>query len=96
MLKFNKYDFRTDVENYVLESGVREWKKLKHNPFVLFTDKGVIIKYSLKEVLESDLPKDTQFMVTWAGQWSSSIVVGTILDLALAVKMNPKKDYQII
>ena len=71
---------RTDVEDYFKISGVFQYSKLHHTPFLAFIESDdaiqVRIVYSAKELLT--LPDDTPVMGQWKGEWNSDYFQFTV------------------
>jgi hypothetical protein len=83
---------RTDVVAYFESSGVREWSRLNHTPFLAFVARDdcvcVEIVDSAKKLLA--YPDETPVMGQWKGQWSSDFFQFTVGDFRTHVNAHPK------
>lgn len=71
---------RTDVSDYFEQSGIREFSKLNHTPFVVFVvaDDRVVVRCipNAKELLT--LPDQVPVMAQWRGEWRSDFFQFTV------------------
>ena len=71
---------RTDLEDYFRISGVFEYPKLNHTPFLAFIESDdtiqVHIVFSAKDLLK--FPDDTPVMGQWRGEWHSDYFQFTV------------------
>jgi len=74
---------RTDLNDYFKLSGIREYKKLSHTPFLVFIPLKDEVKVELIDSIIKllDYPNDTQVMSQWRGQWSSDFFQFKISEL---------------
>ena len=74
---------KTDIGELFKISGVLDYEKLNHTPFIVFipSNNKVEIKlaYNKKELLE--FPDNTKVMVQWKGEWNSDYFTFTIKDV---------------
>ena len=84
---------RIDLDDYFALSGVLEFKKLKHTPFIVFlegTDSVEIKIVDNKNELLS-YPGNTKVMGQWRGQWSSDFFKFKISDVIDYIRMKGGK-----
>lgn len=71
---------RTDLDDYFKNSGVFEYSKLNHTPFLVFIESKdavqVRIVFSAKELLT--FPNETPVMGQWRGEWNSDYFQFTV------------------
>jgi len=94
-MKFKEGQFRKDIEDYFKLSGIKEYKKLHHTPFIVFNKDVVEICDNAKDLMCYYL-NETTVISQWKGEWNSDFFIFKIKDLKEYIKKNPKKDYQII
>jgi hypothetical protein len=89
---------RTDIEEYFEKSGIRDWKKLDHNPLLVF-----IVSENAVEVCIIDeptalltFPDETKVMGQWTGQWHSDFFQFTIGELRQHIANHPKTPHRVI
>ena len=89
-------DGRTDLESYFELSGIRDYSKLSHTPFLVFVASKTEIKVEIVDGIKKLLkfPDDTKVMNQWQGQWKSDFFQFTIKDLKTFIKKNPKTGHQ--
>ena len=75
-----KEDFRHDLDDYFRLSGVREWTKLSHTPFIVLNDGQIELCFNMKNLLEK-YPPETEVIGQWKGEWRSDFFHYTIQDL---------------
>jgi len=81
---------RTDLESFFQKSGVLEYSKLKHTPFLAFVKNARDIDVHIVDNSQAllKLPKTTPVMCQWRGEWSSDyfhFTVGDVID-AIAIR----------
>lgn len=88
-------DGRTDLEGYFKLSGIRECKRLQHNPFLVFLVKDkkvtVVIIDRADELLAH--PPETKVMAQWGGKYRSDFFQFTVGDFQKYIQENPKESY---
>ncbi len=89
---------RTDLEEYFKRSGIRQYKKLTHTPFLVFAISGdtveVRIEDNAKKLLE--YPDETLCMAQWSGEWKSDFFQFSVGDLRRYVMAHPaEKDHVV-
>lgn len=78
---------RTDLDDLFRLSGLLEFKRLEHTPFLAFIERDgdvyvEIVDSARKAAL---LPADTKLMVQWQGRWRSDYFQMTAGDVARAL-----------
>ena len=78
---------RTDLDELFRGSGLLEYKRLSHTPFLAFIERGgdVIVEIVDSARKAALLPADTKLMVQWQGQWRSDYFQLTAGDVAAAM-----------
>lgn len=93
-MKINKEQFRTDIDEYFKLSGIREYSKLNHTPFIVLGDKIELV-FSAKELVENFKP-ETEIISQWRGNYNSDFFYFRVSDLIDYISKNPKQDYHKI
>jgi len=74
---------RTDLDSYFKLSGIREYSKLVHTPFLVFVASADTVEVrvvdNVKKLLE--YPDETQVMAQWSGQYKSDFFQFKVSDL---------------
>ena len=94
-MKINKRDFRTDLNDYFKLSGIREFRKLSHNPFIVLNNGVIELCRNAGELIDN-YPPETEVIAQWKGQWSSDFFYFKVEDLIEYIKKNPKEDYYVV
>jgi len=86
---------RTDLEDLFEQSDILRSSRLKHTPFLVFSelidgDVRVEIVESAKQLVAEYAP-DTPVMVQWRGQWSSDFFQMTVADVIAAISFRNSK-----
>lgn len=89
-----KEGFRRDIESYFRSSGIREWKKLNHTPFIVI-GKEIEICDNAKKLVDKFKSSDL-VLGQWRGEWSSDFFWFKVGEFKEYIKNNPKESYQII
>ena len=89
---------RTDVDDYFRHSGIREYKKLPHTPFLVFVEKGDLVEVEIVDRADRLLsyPDDTKVMAQWAGQWRSDFFQFTVGQFRAYIAAHPPTSVQFV
>ena len=89
---------RTDLNDYFKLSGIREYKKLTHTPFLVFLVSGdsaeVRIVDNAKVLLE--YPDETQVMAQWRGEYKSDFFQFKVGDLRRYVAEHLPEKHHVV
>jgi len=89
---------RTDVKEYFQESGIREYKKLKHTPLLVFLRGEGVVEVEILECADKLLayPNDTKVMGQWKGEWKSDFFQFTVGQFRDHIAQYPRESWQIV
>lgn len=89
---------RTDVEAYFEQSGIRESKKLKHTPLLVFVEDGHTVEVKIVDNAAALLtyPDRTKVMGQWRGQWRSDFFQFTVGQLRTYTTAHPKDLHHVV
>lgn len=89
---------RTDVEDYFRLSGIRESRKLKHTPFLIFVENDDNIEIQIIDGADQLLrfPDETKVMAQWAGQWRSDFFQFTVGQFRSYITENPPQSHHVV
>jgi hypothetical protein len=89
---------RADLDAYFRLSGIREYKRLTHTPFLAFVVSGNSVKVKIVENATALLkyPDATQVMSQWQGQWKSDYFQFKVGDLRRYIARHPAEKHELI
>jgi len=89
---------RTDVKEYFQKSGIREYKKLKHTPLLVFLRGEGIVEVNILDCADELLayPNDTKVMGQWKGEWRSDFFQFTVRQFRDHIAEYPRELWQIV
>lgn len=98
MIGINIKSGRDDLADYFQKSGIREYKKLQHAPFVVMIpgedSVDVDIVDNAKKLLA--FADDTPVLAQWRGEWRSDFFRFTVGQLRQYVTDNPPSPHMIV
>lgn len=98
MIEINIKSGRDDVGDFFRKSGIREYKKLQHTPFVVIasSDNGVDVDIvdSAKKLLQ--FPDNTPVLAQWRGEYRSDFFKFTVGQFRKYCEENPPASYMIV
>ena len=79
---------RKDTDELWRSSGVLEWSKLSHTPFIAITQtEGVINVHLIDSAKKAALlPEETPLLIQWKGQWRSDFFQTTAGEVKMQVE----------
>jgi hypothetical protein len=89
---------RTDLDEYFSLSGIREYKKLTHTPFLVFLISGDTVDVSIVDNARKllDYADETQVMAQWRGEWKSDYFHFKVSDLRRYVASHPAEKHHVV
>jgi hypothetical protein len=89
---------RGDLAEYFRLSGIREYKKLTHTPFLVFVISGHTVEVRIVENAKAllEYPDATQVMSQWRGQWRSDYFHFKVGDLREYIARHPAEKHHVV
>jgi hypothetical protein len=89
---------RTDVEDYFRLSGIREFKRLSHSPFLVFVEDEDRVEVKIVDSAATLLtyPDHTKVMGQWRGEWRSDFFQFTVGQFRTYTKEHPKQAHHVV
>ena len=94
-IKIKEEQFRKNTDDYFKLSGIREYKKLNHTPFIVLNNDTIELCFNAKDLIENYLP-ETKVLGQWEGRWRSDFFSFRISDLIAFTKKHLKENYHIV
>lgn len=89
---------RTDVDRYFAQSGIRESRKLRHAPFLVFLEGNAWTSVELVDSAPKLLtyPDATPVLGQWRGEHSSDFFRFAVSQLREFVVKHPRQSFQTV
>lgn len=89
---------RTDVDDYFAKSGIREFKRLRHTPFLAFREGQGWTNVEIVDSIDKLLmyPDEAKVMGLWPGKHHSDYVNFTVGQLRQFVAAHPKESFEMV